>query len=77
MRRSHHTWNVEITSPALETSLVSEATRNRECSSITVKISTPSPSARSQWVTSACQRSLGICASNRTNDDLGRYWAGG
>jgi hypothetical protein len=32
------------------------------------------PSASVQWVMSACHRSLGISAWNRTKELLGRFW---
>jgi hypothetical protein len=37
-----------------------------------LRISTGVPSASCQWVMSACQRSLGMAASNRVPADLGR-----
>jgi hypothetical protein len=52
--------------------LASDATSSREWSSITFKISTPVPPKSFQWVMSACHRSLGISASNRTSELLGR-----
>jgi hypothetical protein len=50
----------------LKITRASEATSSLEWSSIAFKISTSVPSASRQWVMSACQRSLGIAASNRT-----------
>jgi len=61
----------------LNTVRSSEATRNREWSSIAFKISTSAPPARRQCVMSACQRSFGIWASNRQNELLGRFWGWG
>jgi hypothetical protein len=37
-----------------------------------LELSARLPSARRQWVTSACQHSFGSCASNRTQEFLGR-----
>jgi hypothetical protein len=64
-------------SAALKTLRASDATRNREWSSSMFKISTSAPEARRQWVMSACQRSLGISAANRTNELRGRFWGCG
>jgi hypothetical protein len=66
-------WKLATTSAALNTLRAQEATKNREWSSITFKISTSVWSASFQWVMSACQRSLGIAAQNRTNEDFGRF----
>jgi hypothetical protein len=38
------------------------------------RISVSVPSARRQWVMSACQTSLGRSASNRRHDERGRLW---
>jgi hypothetical protein len=65
-------WKAATTSAALNTPPRPEASRNREWSSITFKISTPVPSASCQWVMSACQRSFGMAASNRTKELRGR-----
>jgi hypothetical protein len=47
------------TSAALVVARASEATSNREWSSMMFKMSTTLPPARTQWVMSACHRSLG------------------
>jgi hypothetical protein len=70
-------WKLATTSAALNTLRASEATRNREWSSITFRISTSVASESFQWVMSACHRSLGIAAANRTNEDFGRFWGWG
>ena len=44
---------------------------------MTWRISTPAPSASTQWVTSACQRSFGWSAANRTNELRGRFAGSG
>ena len=50
-----------------------EAMQTREWSSRMLQTSTSVPSARRQWVMSACQRSLGCSAQNRRQDDRGRF----
>jgi hypothetical protein len=54
-----------------------DAKTKREWSSIRLRISTSVPSARSQWVASACHISLGSSASKRLNEDRGRLWGSG
>jgi hypothetical protein len=65
--------NEPTTSAALNTTRASEATRNREWSSSTFKISTSVPSPSDQWVMSDCQHSLGISAANRIQELRGRF----
>src|SRR6266508_4733772 len=66
--------NVATTSAALNaTAVASDATSSREWSSSMLQISVSSPPASVQWVMSACHRSLGWKASNRTKDDRGRF----
>ena len=66
-------WKLATTSAALNTTRASEATRNREWSSTMFRISTSGRRRSRQWVMSACQRSFGISASNRTNELRGRF----
>lgn len=66
------TWKLP-TSAALNTVFAREQTSSLAWSSMKFKISTSVPSARVQCVMSACHRSFGICASNRTNELLGRF----
>ena len=66
-------WKVATTSAALNTTRASQATRNREWSSSTFRISTSAPPASVQCVMSDCQRSFGISAANRTYELLGRF----
>src|SRR5579863_1115713 len=68
---------VATTSKALVLANAVEATKNREWSSITFRTSTSLPSARAQWVVSACQHSLGSSAAKRTNEHRGRFWGWG
>ena len=70
-------WKLATTSAALNTARASDATRYLEWSSITFRISTCDPPASPQWVMSACQRSLGIWASNRMKELRGRFWGWG
>ena len=44
---------------------------------MTLRISMSVPSARAQWVVSACQHSLGSSAWNRRQELRGRLWGWG